>query len=353
MRTLALLFALVLVPETRADQLCVATDVPLTATNWNTTVVIPRFDPALGTLNVVDVCVTGQMLGNYNVESPVDAPNQVIGAAQVDVSLGRPNMSVILTAMPVQIVVDNFTAFDGTIDFRGTSGAMHPGLTAIVTAQVYLTGATDLALFSGAAGNPGTVMLPTIGQGAGTATGSGHIITQFQLQAAAMISICYDYTPVAAPYCAGDGTGTACPCGNDSPVGAYAGCLHSLGSGAVLRGTGFASIASDSLSLTCSSLPATTSGLFFQGTGQTNGGLGAVFGDGLRCAGGTVVRLASKTAVAGVMHYPQGADVPISVRGSVPAGASRYYQLWYRNSTPFCTSATFNLSGGVAVSWTP
>jgi hypothetical protein len=256
-----------------------------------------------------------------------------------------------LIALPSQVVVDNLTAFDGTIDFRGTSGAMHPGLTAIVTAQVFLGGASDLALFSGTAGNPGSIVLPVHGTDVSFATGSGHIITQFQMQAGAMISICYDYTPVAAPYCPGDGTGTACPCGNSSPVGALAGCLSSVGAGATLRGAGFASIGADSLVLTCSSLPATVAGLFFQGDVASTAGI--QLGDGLRCVGGTIVRLATKAAVAGVMRYPEAGDVPISVRGSVPSGATRQYQLWYRNSAPFCTSATFNLSEGVSVSWTP
>jgi hypothetical protein len=351
MRSLALFFALVLVPASRADQLCVATSTPLAPTNWNTSVLLPRFDPALGTLNTVDVCVTGQMLSDYNVESPDTAPETVTGYVQVRVILDRPDTSVILLAMPSVVFVDNLGAFDGTIDFRGASGAMHPGVSAIVTTQVFLTGASDLALFSGTAGSPGTITLPVHGEGAGAAAGAGHILTQFIDHAAAMISICYDYTPVAAPYCAGDGTGTACPCGNGSPVGAFAGCLHSFATGAVLRGTGFASVASDSLVLACSSLPATTTGLFFQGDVALASG--AQFGDGLRCVGGNVVRLATKTAAGGVAHYPQSGDQPISVRGSVPAGSMRYYQLWFRNAVSFCTSDPFNLSAGVAVSWTP
>src|SRR4029079_11138573 len=136
MRTLALFFALVLAPASRADQLCVATSTSLAPTKWNTTVQLPRFDHALGTLNTVDVCVTGQMLSNYNVESPDSIPETVTAFVQVLLTLTRPDMSVVLTAMPAVVVVDNLTAFDGTIDFRGTSGAMHPGLSAIVTTQV-------------------------------------------------------------------------------------------------------------------------------------------------------------------------------------------------------------------------
>ena len=36
----------------------------------------------------------------------------------------------------------------------------------------------------------------------------------------------------------------------------------------------------------------------------------------------------------------------------VPAvGATRYYQVVYRNSAAFCTSATFNTTNGMQISW--
>jgi hypothetical protein len=94
--------------------------------------------------------------------------------------------------------------------------------------------------------------------------------------------------------------------------------------------------------------------LYFQGTNPQNGGLGSVFGDGLRCAGGSVVRLGTKLNAAGASAYPVGGDPPISVRGMIPgAGATRFYQAWYRNSALFCTpNATFNLTNGWRVTWT-
>jgi hypothetical protein len=63
------------------------------------------------------------------------------------------------------------------------------------------------------------------------------------------------------------------------------------------------------------------------------------------------VRVGTKTAAAGVVAYPQAGDAPVSARGSVPAGATRLYQVWYRNAASFCTNATFNLSQGLSVAW--
>jgi hypothetical protein len=154
-------------------------------------------------------------------------------------------------------------------------------------------------------------------------------------------------TPVTS-FCSGDGTATACPCGNSGAAGA--GCASSVGLGATLAGTGNASIANDSFVLGGSGMP-NSSALYFQGTTQFNGGLGSVFGDGLRCAGGTIVRLGTKTNSGGSSAYPGPGDVVISIRGANAAGSTRTYQVWYRNAAAFCTPSTFNLSNGIQLTW--
>jgi hypothetical protein len=158
--------------------------------------------------------------------------------------------------------------------------------------------------------------------------------------------------PVSAPFCFGDASGTACPCGNDSAIGADVGCLNSTGRGGELRAGGVPSLANDSLVLSGAQMTGTAA-LFFQGTTQENGGNGAVFGDGKRCAAGTIARLGTQANAGGSSQYPVGADLPISVRGSVVAPGTRTYQAWYRNVTPFCTPSGFNLTNGVVVHWQP
>jgi hypothetical protein len=93
--------------------------------------------------------------------------------------------------------------------------------------------------------------------------------------------------------------------------------------------------------------------LYFQGTTRHNGGLGATFGDGLRCAGGSVLRLGTESNAGGTSQYPGAGDPPVSVRGLVTGPGTRTYQSWYRNAAAFCTAATFNLTNGVELSWTP
>jgi hypothetical protein len=156
-------------------------------------------------------------------------------------------------------------------------------------------------------------------------------------------------------FCAGDGTGTACPCGNTGQSGR--GCDNSLSTGGgLLDATGFPSVLDDSVRLTASSLLPGTSVLFFQGTSAVAGGAGAAFGDGLRCVGGSVERLGIFVADSSG-QVSMGYGVPMSpgvaAAGVIPAGGQlRYYQLWYRNAAPFCQPQGYNLTNGIALSWT-
>ncbi len=151
------------------------------------------------------------------------------------------------------------------------------------------------------------------------------------------------------PFCSGDGTATACPCGNAGATGN--GCASSINAnGAQLAATGSASLATDTLVLAGSGM-SNSSALYFQGTTQLNGGQGAAFGDGLRCAGGTIIRLGTKTNVSGASQYPGAGNPSVSVRGAVTSPGTRDYQVWYRNSAAFCTPSTFNLSNGLEITW--
>ncbi|MCY2960179.1 MAG: hypothetical protein NTY35_08435 [Planctomycetota bacterium] len=155
--------------------------------------------------------------------------------------------------------------------------------------------------------------------------------------------------PVVA-FCFGTG-GTACPCGNSGTAGN--GCANSINAnGANLAASGSPSITSDTLTLSGSGMP-NSSALYFQGTTQANGGLGTVFGDGLRCAAGSIIRLGTKTNAGGGSQYPSAGDLSVSVRGSNAPGNVRTYQVWYRNASAFCTGDTFNLSNGLQATWQP
>jgi hypothetical protein len=158
---------------------------------------------------------------------------------------------------------------------------------------------------------------------------------------------------VGVTWCSGDGSGSACPCGNSAPSGSGTGCMTSLGNGGLLQASGNVQISADTVRLTATGLP-DSAALFFQGMTQANGGLGAPFGDGLRCASGTIVRLATRTAVAGTAIFPGPGDRSLMIKGQMPpCGGPRTYQVWFRNAAAFCTPSTFNLTNGLELTWIP
>ena len=157
--------------------------------------------------------------------------------------------------------------------------------------------------------------------------------------------------PAGVAYCFGDGGGAACPCSNEDP-GGDGGCANSTGAGAVLAGEGAPNTGQDSLLLRGQNLLPFQPALLFQGTAALGGGSGVPFGDGLRCAGGSVIRI--HTVVpdsAGEVSYPEAGDPPISQSGAVAPGDVRFYQLWYRNPSGGPCGSGFNLTNGFEVSW--
>jgi hypothetical protein len=98
--------------------------------------------------------------------------------------------------------------------------------------------------------------------------------------------------------------------------------------GASLSASGIQSVSADTLVLQGASMP-NSSALYFQGTAQQGGGAGATFGDGLRCASGSVIRLGTKVTAGNASQYLDAGDQPISVKGAPPpTGGMRYFQVW-------------------------
>jgi len=160
----------------------------------------------------------------------------------------------------------------------------------------------------------------------------------------------------AESFCAGDGSGVvACPCANSGLPGR--GCDNaSATGGALLTANG----ATQPDTLVLSAIGARPSALcvFVQGSSEL--AQPAVFGDGLRCVGGSLLRLYTKTAVAGATSAPAPGDFTIRQRAAnlaqpIALGSTRTYQLYYRDvSTTFCPTPTggfANLSNALRVTW--
>ena len=154
-------------------------------------------------------------------------------------------------------------------------------------------------------------------------------------------------------FCAGDGLDpnvtTPCPCANTGTAGH--GCAWSGSSGgALLELDG--RIDPDTAVLRGSLMPGTTTAIYLKG--DTNTAAGIVFGDGVRCIDGALIRLAIKQNSGGASQYPEAGNLPLSVRGATPPGSglTGWYQTYYRSASPtFCPPATFNVTNGVMIRW--
>jgi hypothetical protein len=150
----------------------------------------------------------------------------------------------------------------------------------------------------------------------------------------------------------------ACPCGNPGIAGR--GCDNSSGTGgATMTATGLASVASDSVVLTSSFEKPTAPTIFLQGSALSASGF--VFGQGIRCAGGSIKRMYLHIAVAGVTSAPSGGDPKITARSAalgsvITPGSTRWYQAWYRDPTVLggCPVLSgYNASSGQQIIWGP
>ena len=161
--------------------------------------------------------------------------------------------------------------------------------------------------------------------------------------------------PAFDDFCHGDGTfgAPSCPCGNDGAPGR--GCDNSAATGgAKLVCTGTTS--PDTVQMTANGELATSLSIFLQGDAEVAPAV--AFGDGLRCAAGSLKRLYVKSAVGGVAVAPVGGDLAIRQQSAVlgdpiAPGTTRASQVYYRDPTlafcPFPQGNSWNATHAVRI----
>jgi hypothetical protein len=163
-------------------------------------------------------------------------------------------------------------------------------------------------------------------------------------------------TEPGSAYCNADGSTTACPCGNNNDgssgvagcaISAGAGCNAAAG-GVTLRGSGSTSLGANNAVLSVTGAQSNQPGLFFRADNAVNNGDGIIFGDGLRCAGGNVVRLEVIPS-----DGSGNATSTASLGAGLVAGSVRRFQYWCR--IPGCSpcGSSFTLSNGYEITFTP
>src|SRR5262249_20128597 len=105
-------------------------------------------------------------------------------------------------------------------------------------------------------------------------------------------------------------------------------------------------VSPNTIVFTCSGIPNNNLCTFLRGT--VNDPAGTVFGDGVKCVTGTVLRFGQQTAGQG--GNPN--NTVASTTNTVVSGNTRYYQVHYRNpSAGFCPPELFNVSNGYIIVW--
>jgi hypothetical protein len=144
-----------------------------------------------------------------------------------------------------------------------------------------------------------------------------------------------------------------CPCANAGAPGH--GCANSFDSlGARLTASGLPAVSSDTLVLAATSLQEASPTIFVQAQASSPSVAALAFGDGVLCLASPFTRLGTRVAQYGAATLGGAWEPRVSVLGHVPAaGGTMYYQAVYRNDAAYCTSATFNTTNSIAVSWRP
>jgi hypothetical protein len=146
-------------------------------------------------------------------------------------------------------------------------------------------------------------------------------------------------------FCAGDGTGSPCPCGNTGAP--EHGCDNAQGTGGVRME--FSAFNPDNMgggtgTITATGYPPAGAPTAIVLRSPNPELIAPAFGDGLRCLGVVgLIRFGATTATGGTSVH--------SVSHGAGAGTF-YYQIWYRNTPQtFCTPNAYNLSNGWALAW--
>jgi hypothetical protein len=189
-RMLLVVAAGVLLPTTSVKAATLSHDVsvPVQKTNFKTSINIPKFNPELGTLDSVKLLLGGEVQGSIRLESEDAAPAYITADLAAEVSLLRPDNTILLTTLPKASVSANLSTYDGITDFSGTSGKKIEGLSDRKIESTTLT--NNFGLFIGS----GNINLPVLAAAKSSGSGAGNLVQGFNTNAGANVQVIYNYT---------------------------------------------------------------------------------------------------------------------------------------------------------------
>lgn len=162
-----------------------------TLTDWSLTNSVPQFDPALGTLTNVTVTVAANVQSTFFTENRDRRAWDTTTTSHATVSASVDTLSASTLIEPTH--TQNLTAFDGVIDFAGTSG-----FTASESGTGTGSNSTSVvAPFIGV----GTVSLTASSVATASYNGSGFYRFVVNTSASALVTVTYEFAPPVCPEC--------------------------------------------------------------------------------------------------------------------------------------------------------
>lgn len=159
-------------------------------TNYTEQLNFSKFDSSLGTLTGVTFAIEGGVFGSVDYESrDASASNVTANLAALLELTGGPTGQLLVEVTPLASVLESVTAFDGVIDFGGTSGNSLGNLTASASENASYSEQALLDFFTGT----GTIDLSLSAQAQSEVTGPGNIISALTTEAEASVVVTYIY----------------------------------------------------------------------------------------------------------------------------------------------------------------
>lgn len=193
----ALTAAFIFVSISQAASITHTDNIPLMTTSWFESVVIPQFDPALGTLDSIEYAINGYIEGSVSYESLDSKPSTLTLDFSASLELGLPDSSKLILAAPLVTNIVSVGAFDGVIDFGGESGGVIDDIS-IADRVTFISApptTNELDFFVGT--EDVAMSLDALGTSSGS--GSGNLVLQFIQSASAFVEITYNYTAIPEP----------------------------------------------------------------------------------------------------------------------------------------------------------
>jgi hypothetical protein len=156
-------------------------------TNFEKFVNLPKFDPSLGELQKVFVQLGSEVQGSIRLENLDAQSADVTANLAAEVSLLKPDNSLLLTTLPTASIAKTFAADDEILDYEGASGATYDNLSNSKTASTSFT--SDFDLFIGS----NTLTLPVTAVAKSAGTGAGNLAQIFKTLAGAKVEVVYEY----------------------------------------------------------------------------------------------------------------------------------------------------------------